>query len=94
LHHPHPQQARQPSLRDPKLFMVKCNPGKEKDVLLALMQRFANREKRASADRLLITSAFSNLMIPGVIYVEAHKDTHVKAAVDGIQVRRIGIEKR
>ncbi len=42
-----------------------------------------------AADRLLITSAFSNLLIPGVIYVEAHKDTHVKAAVDGIQVPRV-----
>jgi hypothetical protein len=32
------QQARQPSLRDPKLFMVKCAIGKEREALLNLMQ--------------------------------------------------------
>ena len=34
------QQARLPSVRDPKLWIVKCRTGKERETAVCLMQKF------------------------------------------------------
>ena len=65
-------------------------PNKEQEALADLMKRFFAHERAvargdAGANRLLIKSAFSNQMTPGVLYIEAFKQSHVQ------DVRSLGL---
>jgi transcription elongation factor SPT5 len=54
-----------------------------------LHPRFYFHESQSAVDptvaALLIKSAFTNQMTPGYLYVEAEKEAHVKAAIDGVR---------
>lgn len=66
-----------PSVRDPKLWMIKCKPGKEKATVVALMRKCLM--KNTGEDKILIKSAIAPTHLKGYIYIEADKDSHVKA---------------
>jgi len=77
-------QSLLPSVRDPKMFLVRCDPGEEQQSVLTLMQRFYAKE-RSENERLFIKSAFTTPAAKGYVYVEAEKEIHVKMAIRGIR---------
>ena len=68
---------------DPFLWTVKCKPGKERILTVSLMNKFLAKQQRT--DKLMILSAMNSDKVPGVIYIEAFKLTHVRDAVKGLQ---------
>jgi len=69
-----------PSLRDPRLFMIRCKDGREQEVVVALCNKFI--ASAAEGKRLAISCAFTTSK--GVIFVESHREAFVRAAVLGI----------
>uniref|UniRef100_A0A1J3JKM7 Transcription elongation factor SPT5 n=1 Tax=Noccaea caerulescens TaxID=107243 RepID=A0A1J3JKM7_NOCCA len=74
------QQALLPSVRDPKLWMVKCAIGREREVAVCLMQKFIDR-----GSDLQIRSVVALDHLKNYIYVEADKEAHVKEAIKGMR---------
>lgn len=73
-----------PSISDPKLWLIKCDPGKEEDSVLQILKRY--QLKSATPDqRLFIYSAFTTPASHGYVYVEADKEVHVKKSIQGIR---------
>ncbi|XP_074270768.1 putative transcription elongation factor SPT5 homolog 2 [Silene latifolia] len=74
------QQSLLPSVYDPKLWMVKCLPGHEKEVAASLMQKSVDK---GSEMRILSAIALDHLQ--NYIYVEAYKEADVKEACKGMR---------
>jgi transcription elongation factor SPT5 len=77
-----PTQGLQPSLLDPKLWMVKTKPGKEREAVIHIMNRFFL--KRELGESLNVYSVLAPDHTKGFIFVEADKEPHVRAAIHGI----------
>ncbi|KAH7833278.1 hypothetical protein Vadar_004736 [Vaccinium darrowii] len=75
------QQAFLPSVRDPKLWMVKCVTGCEREAAVCLMQKYLDK-----GSELQIRSAIALDHLKNYIYVEAAKEAHVKEACKGMRV--------
>eukprot|EP01080_Neovahlkampfia_damariscottae_P012186 gene12186-5773_t len=76
------QQQQYPTATDPKLFMVKCKHGKEREAVVTILQKSFDL---ARTKPLLIHSAVALDTLKGVIYIEAYKEAHVKDAINGIK---------
>lgn len=74
------QQALLPSVRDPKLWMVKCAIGREREVAVCLMQKCIDR-----GSELQIRSVIALDHLKNFIYIEADKEAHVREAVKGMR---------
>ncbi|XP_068652910.1 putative transcription elongation factor SPT5 homolog 1 isoform X1 [Aristolochia californica] len=74
------QQALLPSVKDPKLWMVKCAMGREREVAVCLMQKYIDK-----GSELQIRSAIALDHLKNYIYVEAEKEAHVKEACRGLR---------
>lgn len=74
------QQALLPSVRDPKLWMVKCAIGKEREVAACLMQKFIDK-----GSELQIKSVVALDHLKNYIYIEADKEAHAKEACKGLR---------
>jgi transcription elongation factor SPT5 len=80
------EQALLPDVRrDPKLWMLKCKDGKERTIVLHLMQKYFNCLGKGDSERLFIKSAIAPAGLRGYVYVEATKEVHVRKAVEGIR---------
>ncbi|EER88041.2 hypothetical protein BDA96_10G096000 [Sorghum bicolor] len=73
------QQALLPSVKDPKLWMVKCAIGHERETAICLMQKYIDRGD------LQIKSVVALDHLKNYIYVEAEKEAHVKEACKGLR---------
>ncbi|KAG4201710.1 hypothetical protein ERO13_A05G295400v2 [Gossypium hirsutum] len=73
------QQALLPSVRDPKLWMVKCASGRERETAACLMQKYIDK-----GSELQIRSVIALDHLKNYIYVEADKEAHVREAVKGL----------
>ncbi|TVU28725.1 hypothetical protein EJB05_20255 [Eragrostis curvula] len=73
------QQALLPSVKDPKLWMVKCVIGHERETAACLMQKFIDRPD------IQIKSVVALEHLKNYIYVEAEKESHVKEACKGLR---------
>ena len=73
-----------PSIRDPKLWLIRCDPGTEEQMCLTLLQRFLSKAESRD-DALFISSAFTTPASRGYVYVEADKEVHVKRAIRGLR---------
>ncbi|KAI0497125.1 hypothetical protein KFK09_023453 [Dendrobium nobile] len=73
------QQALLPSVKDPKLWLVKCAIGRERETAMCLMQKFIDRPG------LQIRSVVALDYLKNYIYVEADKEAHVKEACKGLR---------
>ncbi|OEL21483.1 putative transcription elongation factor SPT5-like protein 1 [Dichanthelium oligosanthes] len=73
------QQALLPSVKDPKLWMVKCAIGHERETAVCLMQKFIDRPD------LQIKSVVALEHLKNFIYIEAEKEAHVKEACKGLR---------
>lgn len=74
------QQALLPSVKDPKLWMVKSLPGHERKVAASLMQKTLDK-----GSELHIISAIALDHLKNYIYIEAYKEAHVKEACKGMR---------
>ncbi|XP_050238014.1 putative transcription elongation factor SPT5 homolog 1 isoform X2 [Mercurialis annua] len=74
------QQALLPSVRDPKLWMVKCAIGRERETAVCLMQKYIDK-----GAELQIRSAIALDHLKNFIYVEADKEAHVREACKGLR---------
>ncbi|OWM85073.1 hypothetical protein CDL15_Pgr027860 [Punica granatum] len=74
------QQALLPSVRDPKLWMVKCAIGHEREAAVCLMQKCIDR-----GPELQIRSVIALDHLKNFIYVEADKEAHVREACKGLR---------
>lgn len=77
------QQALMPTVRDPKLWVVRCAEGAEREVVICLLQKCYDLAARGQP--LLIKSAFAKDQLKGYLYVEAHKESHVRDAMKGLR---------
>lgn len=79
-----PQRMLLPGTDDPRIFRMKCRPGKEREILFTLQHRVLERQK--SREPVQVLSAFERSAngIQGSLYVEAWRVDDVKAAFDGI----------
>ncbi|GAV67733.1 Spt5-NGN domain-containing protein/Spt5_N domain-containing protein, partial [Cephalotus follicularis] len=75
------QQALLPSVRDPKLWMVKCAIGREREAAVCLMQKCIDK-----GSELQIRSAVALDHLKNYIYIEADKEAHVTEACKGLRV--------
>ncbi|KAI5171399.1 transcription elongation factor SPT5 [Nematocida sp. LUAm3] len=76
-----PQQMLLPSDRDPRLWLVRCLPKREKHIALALMKKALSSETDSP---ISITGVLFNDSIPGYVYVEAYQKQQVLLAIEGI----------
>ncbi|KAL1219260.1 putative transcription elongation factor SPT5 [Cardamine amara subsp. amara] len=74
------QQALLPSVRDPKLWMVKCVIGREREVAVCLMQKIIDR-----GSEFKIRSVIALDHLQNYIYIEADMEAHVKEAIKGMR---------
>lgn len=72
-----PQQLLMPDVQSPHLWMVRCKPGKEKDLVFSLMRKFFDTEY--SAQPLEISAAFSRESLKGYVYIECMRQANVQA---------------
>jgi len=78
-----PQRLLLPSVEDPTIWGVKCKPGKEREVVFAIMKRV--EERRHTPQALSIFSAFERGgTMAGYVYVEARKHVDVVEACESI----------
>ena len=82
------QQTLLPGVKDPNLWMVKCQIGMEKETLLKLMHKFLAFQH--TDERLQIRSIVVPEHVKGYIYIEAFKQTHVKQCIEGVSNLRLG----
>lgn len=86
------QQTLLPGIKDPNLWMVKCRIGEENATILLLMRKFLTY---ANTDNpLQIKSIVAPKGVKGYIYIEAFKQTHVKAAIENVGNLRMGVWKQ
>lgn len=83
------QQTLLPGVKDPNLWMVKCLPGTEKEIVLRIMNKFIAYQH--TEDPLQIRSVVAPEHVKGYVYIEAFKQTHVKALIEGINALRMGL---
>ena len=77
------QQALMPTARDPKLWVIRCVDGAEREVVICLLQKCY--DYAAKGQPLLIKSVFAKDQLKGYLYVEAFKEAHVKEALKGLR---------
>ncbi|KAK5126547.1 hypothetical protein LTR85_009481 [Meristemomyces frigidus] len=81
-----PQRLLLPTTEDPRIFRMKCRPGKEKEVIISIQGRV--NERLGSREPVRIYSAFERAKpgspMSGMIYVEASRVEDVIAACEGI----------
>ncbi|KAL8466975.1 hypothetical protein ACS0TY_035885 [Phlomoides rotata] len=66
--------------QDPKLWMVKCAIGREREVAVCLMQKCIDKGPEVN-----IRSAIALDHLKNYIYIEAHKEAHVREACKGMR---------
>ncbi|KAM3957705.1 transcription elongation factor subunit Spt5 [Aphomia sociella] len=86
------QQTLLPGIKDPNLWMVKCRIGEEKATVLLLMRKFIAYQD--SEEPIQIKSVVAPEGVKGYIYIEAYKQTHVKAIINNVGTLRMGIWKQ
>ncbi|KAJ1721452.1 transcription elongation factor spt5 [Coemansia erecta] len=75
-----PQRLLIPGISDPHLWMAKCVPGKERDVVFAAARRVFEWAGKLGG----VHSVFSRDGLSGYVYVEAHSLADAQAALEGI----------
>lgn len=75
----------QAKVDDPKLWMIKCKPGKEKYCISNIYHKFFYMNRSSSIhNQLKIMSAICFDSLKGFIYVEAFKECNVRETITGM----------
>ncbi|KAK4538292.1 hypothetical protein CDCA_CDCA17G4317 [Cyanidium caldarium] len=78
------QQSLLPTVHDPKLFMVKCKVGKEKQLCICLLQKAVDCARAGSP--LAFTAVVAPDHLRGALYVEAQREADVRTAIQGMHL--------
>lgn len=70
-------------MKDPKLFSVRCKSGSERETAVSLMNKMIALQ--GTKNELNIFSASALDKFPNHVFLEAHRDFHVKEAIKGIK---------
>eukprot|EP01155_Anaeramoeba_flamelloides_P010326 Anaeramoba_flamelloidesa325274_259.p1 GENE.a325274_259~~a325274_259.p1 ORF type:complete len:1208 (-),score=352.74 a325274_259:52-3645(-) len=76
------QRSLLPTVNDPRMWVIKCKPGKEWSIVTELMQKSFNLQDTEKP--LLIKSALCLSSLKGYVYVEATRESHVQEAIQGM----------
>ncbi|KAG2495630.1 hypothetical protein HYH03_006230 [Edaphochlamys debaryana] len=82
------QQGLLPTPNDPKLWLCTCKAGHEREAVVQLLQKVYTMAERGTPLRILSAVALDHL--PGFIYVEAAKESHVMDAIRGLRTVYVG----
>ncbi|KAJ2767753.1 transcription elongation factor spt5, partial [Coemansia nantahalensis] len=77
-----PQRLIIPGINDPHLWVSRCSPGKERDIVLAVGRRVL--QWASSGKYKGVYSAYTRSGLSGFIYVEARTQADALAALEGI----------
>lgn len=77
------KQALQPNISDPKLWLIKCRIGKERECVQNLYHKYFFYNKPGNI-KIKILSAMSFDSLKGYIYIEAYKEANVREAIMGM----------
>jgi len=79
-----PKRLLLPSVDDPNIWGIRCKPGKEREVVFAIMKRV--EERAPTKNPMPIISAFerSGTGMAGRIYIETYKQADILTSLDGI----------
>lgn len=69
------RQALLPTTADPRLWVVQCRPGREREAVMQLLQKSYTLAERGAP--IAIRSAVCHDHLKGYFYVEADKESHV-----------------
>ena len=75
---------KRPTSSDPKLWLIKCKIGEEKDVLANLYHKFFYFKSKEPKDRLKIFSITTFDNLKGKIFVEAFSERDIIYAINGM----------
>ena len=78
-----PKRLLLPSVEDPSIWGVRCKPGKEREVVFAIMKRIEERVSTRTPLSIISTFERGGTMI-GYVYVEARKQADIFTALDGL----------
>ncbi|KAA6417274.1 MAG: hypothetical protein FRX49_12763 [Trebouxia sp. A1-2] len=78
------QQGLQPTPQDPKLWLVECKTGSEREAVVSLMQKCVDLAMKGTP--LAIKAVFTQDHLKGYLYIEAHKESHVTDATKGLRI--------
>lgn len=78
------KQALQPNISDPKLWLIKCRIGKERECVQNLYHKYFFYNKPNQSIKIKILSAMSFDSLKGYIYIEAYKEANVREAIMGM----------
>lgn len=78
-----PQKLLMPGVNDPRIWRLKCRPGKEREIIFAIQHRIVERSK--SREPVQIFSVFERSgPMSGNLYVEAARQDDILPALEGI----------
>jgi transcription elongation factor SPT5 len=80
-----------PTVKDPKMWVVKCRQGQERLAILSLMQKFVTLGSRNGGVPVL--SAVAPEHLKGYIYIEAYRHDDVRSAIDKMHLFFRGTQK-
>ena len=73
-----------PTSNDPKLWLLKCKIGEEKEILANLYHKYFYFKNKEPKDRLKIFSIISYDNLKGKIYIEAFSERDIMHAISGM----------
>ncbi len=83
-----PKGALLPKATDPKLWLVKCRPGKERDVVAGLLRGLLELDRQGQ-EVPPIFSAVCRDSLKGYIYIEAYKPNDIINAVQRLRLNHV-----
>ncbi|CAG8479735.1 3134_t:CDS:10 [Paraglomus occultum] len=70
-------------VNEPNMWVVRCKPGKEKDIVLTLMRRVSDAEQYGGSTSKIFSASCRD-SLKGYVYIEARKLADVQAAVQNV----------
>jgi len=75
-----PQNLLMPDVKDPKLWCIRCKPGKERDIVFNMMRKYFDMEY--SQHPVQILSIFTRDNLKGYLYIESESKAFVQKAIE------------
>eukprot|EP01096_Ripella_sp_DP13-Kostka_P000139 TRINITY_DN10205_c0_g1_i1.p1 TRINITY_DN10205_c0_g1~~TRINITY_DN10205_c0_g1_i1.p1 ORF type:complete len:1025 (-),score=456.25 TRINITY_DN10205_c0_g1_i1:51-2990(-) len=76
------QRALLPSTRDPRMWIIRCRIGSERKCVLEILRRML--ERKNNGRKFNILSAVASDHVPGFVYIESERETHIREALEGL----------
>ena len=77
---------KRPTSNDPKLWLIKCKIGEEKEILANLFHKYFYFKSKEPKERVKIFSIISYDNLKGKIFIEAFSERDVVYAISGMSI--------